>query len=237
MLADDVARVWSGSAQSFASAGAGPLLRAAVAHAVAAHGQVLAVPESAVIDTGSRKIVYRQAEPGVYEGVLVQLGPRCGGFYPVLRGLEPGENVATAGSFLIDAETRLTGGLGSIYFGSSGGPQSDKHAGAVRPSMTEDDNRKAKAGLAKLSPADRRLAEAQRLCPVLKSPLGLMGAAGQAGVERTAGVPLLRGVRGAAQADVAATLATLAKLKKRAERESCLRVAFACAGLATRLLT
>jgi Cu(I)/Ag(I) efflux system membrane fusion protein len=176
VLADGVARAWSGSALPFASAGAGPLLRASLSRAVAAQGLVLAVPESAVIDTGSRKVVYRQAESGVYEGVVVQLGPRAGGFYPVLHGLEPGERVATAGSFLIDAETRLTGGLGSIYFGASGGPQADKHAGAaVRPSMTDDEDGKVKAGLAKLSAEDRKLAEAQRLCPVLKSRLGSMG--------------------------------------------------------------
>ncbi len=176
VLTDDMARVWAGSAMTFASAGAGPLLRAGVARAIAAHGLVLAVPESAVIDTGSRKIVYRQTEPGVYEGVLVLLGPRCGGYYPVLRGLEPGEQVATAGSFLIDAETRLTGGLGSIYFGASGGPQADKHAAAaVRSSLTDDEDGKLKSALAKLSPEDRKLAEAQRLCPVLKSRLGSMG--------------------------------------------------------------
>jgi Cu(I)/Ag(I) efflux system membrane fusion protein len=86
-------------------------------------GLVLAVPERAVIDTGSRKIVYREAEPNVYEGVEVQLGPRCGGSYPVIKGLRAGDKVATAGSFLIDAETRLTAGAGSMYFGASAGPQ------------------------------------------------------------------------------------------------------------------
>ena len=41
-------------------------------------GQVLAVPERAVIDTGSHKFVYRQAEQDIYEGLAVELGPRCG---------------------------------------------------------------------------------------------------------------------------------------------------------------
>jgi Cu(I)/Ag(I) efflux system membrane fusion protein len=86
-------------------------------------GLVLAVPERAVIDTGSRKIVYREAEPNVYEGVEVQLGPRCGVFYAVIKGLKARDKVATAGSFLIDAETRLTAGVGSTYFGASAGPQ------------------------------------------------------------------------------------------------------------------
>jgi hypothetical protein len=81
------------------------------------------VPERAVIDTGSRKIVYREAEPNLFEGVEVRIGPRCGLFYPVIQGLKAGDKVATAGSFLIDAETRLTAGAGSTYFGASGGLQ------------------------------------------------------------------------------------------------------------------
>jgi membrane fusion protein, copper/silver efflux system len=70
-------------------------------------GEVLSVPESAVIDTGSRKVVYVESEPGVFEGREVVLGPRIGNHFPVLEGLSPGETVAAAGAFLIDAESRL----------------------------------------------------------------------------------------------------------------------------------
>lgn len=69
--------------------------------------RVLSIPESAVIDTGSRKIVYVETEPGIYEGREVVLGPRSGDRYPVLEGLAVGENVAARGAFLIDAESRL----------------------------------------------------------------------------------------------------------------------------------
>jgi Cu(I)/Ag(I) efflux system membrane fusion protein len=69
--------------------------------------EVLSVPESAVIDTGSRKIVYVEAEPGVYEARAVVLGPRSGDRFPVLEGLDPGEKVVAKGAFLIDAESRL----------------------------------------------------------------------------------------------------------------------------------
>lgn len=68
---------------------------------------VLSVPESAVIDTGALKVVYVETEPGVFEGRKVVLGPRSGDRFPVLEGLSPGERVATAGAFLIDAESRL----------------------------------------------------------------------------------------------------------------------------------
>ena len=69
--------------------------------------EVLSVPESAVIDTGRRKVVYVEAEPGVFEGRVVVLGPRVGDRFPVLEGLSSGERVAAAGAFLIDAESRL----------------------------------------------------------------------------------------------------------------------------------
>ncbi len=142
-------------------------------------GLLLAVPERAVIDTGSRKVVYREAEPDVYEGVEVQLGPRCGVFYPVIKGLKAGDRVATSGSFLIDAETRLTAGAGSTYFGASAGPQGSERrsaTAAARPSMTRDEEDKVKGELGKLGPEDQRIAEAQGYCPIQDvNRLGSMG--------------------------------------------------------------
>lgn len=145
-------------------------------------GRVLAVPESAVIDTGSQKIVYRQSMPNTFEGVDVVLGPNMTGpdnapFYPVLRGLAAGDQVVTSGSFLVDAETRLNPAAGSIYFGGSGGSQERAGVTTVRPSTPEDPDAKINAALAKLAPEDRQLAQSQRFCPVLQtSRLGSMGA-------------------------------------------------------------
>lgn len=154
-----------------------PLLEAAVREAVLRRGLVLTVPEAAVIDTGSRKMVYREASPGVFEGVEVQLGSRSGDVYPVVRGLEAGARVAAAGSFLIDAETRLNPASASSYFGASGGPR-EEHLPAVptKPTAASDEDAKIQASLDQLSPEDRRLAEAQRFCAVLEgSRLGSMG--------------------------------------------------------------
>jgi hypothetical protein len=147
-----------------------------------AEGRVLAVPESAVIDTGSQKIVYRESSPNVFEGVEVELGPRMSDpdgvtFYPVLKGLEQGEHIVTSGSFLVDAETRLNPAAGSIYFGGSGGSSSTSSTvTAVRPSTPEDPDAKIRAAFAKMSPADRALAVSQRFCPILtENRLGSMG--------------------------------------------------------------
>src|SRR5262249_13865528 len=151
-----------------------PDLDAAAALAQLERGLVLAVPDSAIIDTGNLKVVYRETAPDTFEGVLVQLGPRLTepgkttAFYPVLRGLRAGDRVVTSGAFLVDADTRLNPAAGSIYYGGSGG-NAGQGAVAARPSTPEDEGareRKLRANLVKLSAEDRKLAEAQKSCPI-----------------------------------------------------------------------
>ncbi|MBI3269289.1 MAG: efflux RND transporter periplasmic adaptor subunit [Planctomycetes bacterium] len=83
----------------------------------------LAVPDSAVIDTGLHKVVYVEHAPGTYDAVEVLLGPHVGSFYPVTQGLKEGDRVVTRGSFLIDAESRLNPAAGAGFFGASGRPE------------------------------------------------------------------------------------------------------------------
>jgi multidrug efflux pump subunit AcrA (membrane-fusion protein) len=84
---------------------------------------VLVVPETAVVDTGKRKVVYVESSPGVFDAHEIVIGPRSGIWYPVVRGLDASMRVATAGSFLIDAETRLNPAAAGTYFGASGTPK------------------------------------------------------------------------------------------------------------------
>jgi membrane fusion protein, copper/silver efflux system len=95
--------------------------------------EVLSVPESAVIDTGNRKVVYVEAEPGVFEGRVVLLGERIGDRFPVLSGLSPGEKVASAGTFLVDAESRLNPGTAPATAGA--GTSADSAGGRGRASI------------------------------------------------------------------------------------------------------
>jgi hypothetical protein len=145
-------------------------------------GKFLAVPESAVVYTGSQKIVFRQQTPTTFEAVQVELGPLLTGadgnnYYPVVKGLEAGDHVVTTGSYLLDAETRVSGAAGSIYYGGTGGDSKSGSGGTtnIRPSTPEDQDAKVKANLAKLSTPDRRLVETQKMCPILNNPLGSMG--------------------------------------------------------------
>lgn len=70
----------------------------------------LAVPASSVIDSGPRRLVWREEGDGDFAPVEVLLGPRAGDAYPVMKGLAEGDRVVAQGAFLVDAESRLRGG-------------------------------------------------------------------------------------------------------------------------------
>jgi membrane fusion protein, copper/silver efflux system len=74
-------------------------------------GEKLAVPETAVLDTGIRKIVYLAKEGDMLEAREVKLGQKAQGYYEVLEGLEAGEMVVTSGNFLVDSESKLKSAL------------------------------------------------------------------------------------------------------------------------------
>ena len=70
-------------------------------------GEKLAVPETAILDTGVRKIVYLSRENGMLESREIKTSLKVDGYYEVLEGLDEGDIVVTSGNFLIDSESRL----------------------------------------------------------------------------------------------------------------------------------
>jgi len=74
----------------------------------------LAVPDSAVIDSGMRQIVLLQRSAGQFEPRTVKLGLQADGYREVLEGLEAGDEVVTRANFLIDAESNLKSALDSF---------------------------------------------------------------------------------------------------------------------------
>lgn len=99
------------------------LLRADMAATVeieaAIPGRWVAVPDSAVIDSGKRQIVLLERGEGRYQPIEVKLGARVPGYVQVLDGLKPGERVVTSATFLIDAESNLRAALGAFMAGET----------------------------------------------------------------------------------------------------------------------
>jgi len=85
------------------------------------YGQQLAVPEEAVLDSGSEQIVFVAREGGYFEPRKVTLGQKVGNLFTVLDGLKAGERVVTSANFLIDSESQLKSALRGIGHAGHGG--------------------------------------------------------------------------------------------------------------------
>jgi Cu(I)/Ag(I) efflux system membrane fusion protein len=79
-----------------------------------ARKKVLAVPDSAVLDSGTRQIVLLQRGEGSFEPRPVKLGTRGDGYVEVLDGIQAGDNVVVSANFLIDSESNLKAALGTF---------------------------------------------------------------------------------------------------------------------------
>ncbi len=90
-------------------------------------GKNLAVPVEAVLDTGLRKIVYLDLGKGQFKAQEVEVGPEAIAiangegekFFPLIKGLKEGDSVVTAGNFLIDSQSQLTGGMSALWGGAT----------------------------------------------------------------------------------------------------------------------
>ena len=72
-------------------------------------GVKLAVPESALLRTGTRDLVFVDLGSGQMQLRQVEVGTKAGGYYEILKGLQAGEQVVSAANFLIDAESKVQG--------------------------------------------------------------------------------------------------------------------------------
>jgi membrane fusion protein, copper/silver efflux system len=70
-------------------------------------GEGIALPVTAVMDTGKRQIVWVEVSPGSFEPRQVTVGPRIGDRVQIVSGLTAGDKVVTTGGYLIDSESQL----------------------------------------------------------------------------------------------------------------------------------
>jgi membrane fusion protein, copper/silver efflux system len=69
----------------------------------------LAIPESSVLHTGTKDLVYIFGEGNKLTPKSVKLGIKTEGFYEVLSGLSLGDTISSGPNFLIDSEAKIRG--------------------------------------------------------------------------------------------------------------------------------
>jgi len=110
-----------------------PAMFANASLAVGKGGKVLAVPTSAVIDSGTRQVVLVRLAEGRFEPRNVSLGGRSDDYVEVLSGVAEGEQVVTSANFLIDAESNLKAALGGLGHGHGGSASSTSKKDKAAP--------------------------------------------------------------------------------------------------------
>jgi Cu(I)/Ag(I) efflux system membrane fusion protein len=77
-------------------------------------GSSVSVPDSAVMNTGTRSIVFVASGNGTFEPRQVTTGAKADGFYAIRSGVQPGERVVVDANFLVDSESRLKSTLSEM---------------------------------------------------------------------------------------------------------------------------
>jgi Cu(I)/Ag(I) efflux system membrane fusion protein len=85
----------------------------------AVSGSRIAIPDSALIDSGRQQVVLVERGAGRYEPRPVKVGAHVPGWVQIDAGLEPGERVVTQANFLIDAESNIRAALGAFGAGDA----------------------------------------------------------------------------------------------------------------------
>ena len=112
-----------------------PSMYASVELAAGQALKVLTVPNSAVIDSGVRRIVLVQLAEGRFEPREVKLGARADEHVEVLEGVKAGEQVVVAANFLIDAESNLKAAIGGLGHGGGHSGGSTTSNGESKPAQ------------------------------------------------------------------------------------------------------
>ena len=74
---------------------------------VSDRGEFLSIPNEAIIEEGTKHVVYVQGQGGQYVPVAIQTGIQGELYTAVLGGLKEGDQVVSFGSFFIDSEYKL----------------------------------------------------------------------------------------------------------------------------------
>ena len=110
-------------------------------------GLRLAVPSSAILDTGAKQVVLLDKGEGRFEPRPVKLGIRGDGYVEIKEGLASGDKVVTTANFLIDAESNLKAAL-KTFAPDSQAPADGKPMTDMAPGMSMDKKSEMKPEMA-----------------------------------------------------------------------------------------
>jgi len=79
-----------------------------------AMGRQTVIPATAVLQTGTRNLAFIERADGYLAPAEVELGPRVGDEFVVLRGVDAGQRIVKSANFLIDSESQLEAAAGAF---------------------------------------------------------------------------------------------------------------------------
>jgi membrane fusion protein, copper/silver efflux system len=84
------------------------------AHLLTELGERLAIPDTAVMRTGTHTYAFKAGENNQLVPVHITIGARSDGWFEVLDGLSEGDKVVTSANFLVDSESSMKAALGAM---------------------------------------------------------------------------------------------------------------------------
>lgn len=113
-----------------------------------AGGEVLAVPDSAILDSGTRQLALIERGAGLFQPRQVKPGMRADGYVEILDGLANGDKVVVSANFLIDAESNLKAALGGFGGATASGSRdaAAAHSGHDAPAAHDGHDTPATTG-------------------------------------------------------------------------------------------
>lgn len=101
-------------------------------------GEVLVVPETAVLRSGKNNIVILSLGEGKFKPVDVKLGLYSDGYYQILSGLKLKDAFVSSGQFMIDSESNLRSAVKLFSSDKSGKTETVKMSDEEMKNMNED---------------------------------------------------------------------------------------------------
>jgi len=81
----------------------------------------LTIPVDALLDSGLSQRVFVERAPGEFEPRVVQTGWRAGDRIQIVSGLQKGDRIVSAGTFLVDSESQLKAATSGAHAPQTGG--------------------------------------------------------------------------------------------------------------------